>query len=112
MQKENELRRAVARLQRGRRERFPKDLRSKLIAYIHGRRDAGATLEQIGEEIGVNCKTVANWVSRARKRSSFCRVEVAQEQGVAGALTVRGPCGVRVEGMAITDLVDLLRRLA
>ena len=112
MQKENELRRAVARLQRGRRERFPDDLRARLIAYIHDRRAAGVTLERISEDIGVNCKTVANWVSRARKQSAFRRVEVAQEQGAARALTVHGPCGVRVEGMAITDIVDLLRRLA
>ena len=111
MQNQIELRRAVEQLEgRGRRRRFPKPLRSKLISYIRRRREAGCSMKDIGDEIGLSFKTVSRWLTVKSEPTSFRRVQVVREQP-RGALTVHGPHGVRVEGMAVEDLAELLRRL-
>ena len=112
MQKQSELRRAVERVQSGGRgKRFPKPLRSKLIAYIRVRRQAGATLKTIASEIGIGFKTISRWLLEEHKGPAFRRVQVVEQQPKR-RLTVHGPCGLRVEGMALEQLAELLRRLA
>lgn len=103
------LRRAVEALgERGRGRPYPKGLRDELMQYLRARRAAGAKLETIGAEIGVPWKTLSRWSGPQRRRKAFRRVEVVAPSAV---VTVHGPHGVRIEGLDLDGLAELLRRL-
>jgi hypothetical protein len=113
MAKRQDIVRAVQRLGvRGRGCRYPDELREAIIAYADERRAAGVALESIGHELGVSWLTLSRWSTRP---SGFRRVEVAEAADAAtttAGFTVHGAHGVRVEGLALDDVVVLLRRLA
>ena len=45
-------------------------------------------------------------------RAAFCEVEIVAPGPRASALVIHGPSGLRIEGATITDLAELVRRLA
>jgi len=103
------LRRAVEKIgARGRGVPYPKELRGQIVEYTRARRDAGVTLETIGKETGVPWKTLSRWSGASRRPKAFRRVEVVSP---AAVLTVHGPHGVRIEGLDLDGLAQLLRRL-
>ena len=107
-----QIRRAVERLEaRGRGIRYPVELRAKLIAETWSRREAGGTLEAIGEELGVPWRTLARWCTAERKsKQGFRAVEIV---AVPSAMpVVHGPRGLRIEGLDIEGIAELVRRLA
>ena len=112
MQKEIELRRAVEQLaMRGHAKRYPAELRKKLIGYIRSQRLAGVSVYQLGEQLGMSWRTVSRWTEDMSKRRGFKRVTVAEPEPTSGGLTVQGRCGVRVEGLQLEQVAELLRRL-
>ena len=112
MQKEIELRREVDQLPtRGRAKQYPAKLRKKLTAYIRSQRLAGVSVFQLGEQLGMSWRTVSRWTEDMSKRRGFKRVTVAEPEPTSGGLTVQGRCGVRVEGLQLEQVAELLRRL-
>jgi len=106
-----QIRRAVERLEaRGRGIRYPVELKTRLISETQRRRETGATLEAIGEELGISWRTLARWCTEARTSApGFRSVEVV----VAPRSTpvVHGPHGLRIEGLDLDGIVELVRRL-
>jgi transposase len=99
---------------RGPGRRYPAELRRRGAEYLRARQTAGAPLSAILRELGVRRETLANWAAPAKaeaeKRPLFVPVSVVETP--AGRIVVHGPGGVRVEGLDVAGVADLLRRLA
>jgi hypothetical protein len=106
-----QIRRAVEQIDgQGRRRRYSRELRERIVAYAVTRRASGADLESLGVELKVPWRTIARWCAESRKPSrSFRRVDVVMK--ASSAPTVHGPHGIRIEGLELTALADLIRRL-
>lgn len=110
MARSRALRRAVERLAaKPRGRRFVGEMRRDLVAYVHERRAAGASLSSIEREIGVSEPTLRRLV----QEGMLVPVEVkdaAVDVPTPRVLLLRGPCGVVVEG-SVDDIAALLLRL-
>ena len=109
-----ELRTALSKLgEMGRGKRYPRVLLEKMLSYTVARRRQGATLVAVGGEIGMNWKTLARWLGE-KKAARFERVEVSAPTPVVALpvpLVVYGPRGVRIEGLDVGGVAELVRRL-
>ncbi len=109
---------AEAQSGRGVRWRFDDAYRAEVVAYMRARQEEGGTQEEAAKELGLSPWTLSRW-SRQRKpaqqegRSSvpFHSVTVKREDASASALVVHGPGGVRVEGLKLEQVAELLRGL-
>jgi len=107
-----EFRRAIARRGPiGPRLRYTPELRTTAIAYARDRLAAGAGLKTVTEELGVGRYTLRGWLVAADQAQTFRKVEVTDEPAPPRRLVVHGPHGLRIEGLAVVDLAELLRRL-
>ena len=108
-----ELKQSLSTMERrGRGKPYPKGLLEKLLSYTVARRRQGATLVAIGEEVGMSWKTLGRWLGGRKSRARFERVEViAPAPAVARSLVVHGPHGLRVEGLDVAGVAELMRRL-
>ena len=110
----DELSKALgARRRQGRRSRFGAELRQHAVEYCRQRRSAGGTTWQtLEQELGVSSKTLMLWVKQA-PRAAFHAVQI-QRVDLAPRredFVVHGPCGVRVEGLDVRAVAELIRRL-
>ena len=106
-----QIRRAVEQVaERGKRRRYGRELRDRILAYTVERKARGADLETIGADLDVPWRTIARWCATSRKENrSFRRVELIAK-GRSG-LTVHGPQGIRIDGMDLDTIAELIRRL-
>lgn len=97
---------------RGAGRRYPAAVRRQGAAYLAARRAGGATVSSVTRELAVRRDTLLGWAGPAVKavRPRFVPVAVVEER--AGRIVVHGPRGVRVEGLDVAGVADLLRRLA
>jgi transposase len=101
---------------RGRGRPYPKGLLEKLLSYTVARRRQGAKLVEVAAELGMPNHTLSRWVGEKRAAKHFERVEVIAEPAApaaptARALIVHGPRGLRIEGLDITAIAELVRRV-
>src|SRR3954466_1058912 len=99
---------------RGRGRAYPKGLLEKLLSYTVARRRQGASIVEVASEVGINFRTLARWLG-ARKTGRCGRVEVvaapvATAPAVAPTIVVHGPRGLRIEGLDLIAVAELLRR--
>jgi len=105
-----ELQKALATIgARGRGKPYPKGLLEQLVAYTVARRRQGAALLTIGDELGISWKTLARWLSERTGTRRFKRVQVIAPS--RRDVIVHGPRGLRMEGLSIEDVAELVRRL-
>jgi hypothetical protein len=106
-----QIRHAVEQIDgQGKRRCYGRELRDRIVAYTVERRRAGAELDTIGAELNVPWRTLARWCVAARKHTrSFRRVDVVAE--TPALVTVHGPHGIRIEGLGMDAIADLIRRL-
>ncbi len=97
---------------RGPGRRYPDELRRRGAAYLRARQAAGAPLSAILRELGVRRETLAGWAAPAAAKTRPRFVPVTVMEAPAGRIVVHGPGGVRVEGLDLAGVADLLRRLA
>jgi hypothetical protein len=99
---------------RGRGRAYPKGLLEKLLSYTVARRRQGASIVEVASEVGINFRTLARWLG-ARKTARFGRVVVAAPVTAAAAgatrIVVHGPRGLRIEGLDLVAVAELLRRV-
>lgn len=103
-----ELRQLVA----GREGRhYASELKAKLIAYAERRYSEGASCKQVGDELGVNGHTLGFWRERtANARTPLRPVRVIDETSDARlVLLLRN--GIRVEGLSVEQLIEVLRQV-
>jgi transposase len=102
----------------GRGRAYPEALRRRAVAYFYERREEGAAVADIGPEIGLSWSTLARWEREMRGHDepspTFELVHVASSATTASSqgFVVHGPAGLRVEGLDMDGLVELLRRLS
>ncbi len=109
-----ELRRALARVARGRGRRYPEQLRKQVIAWAAARHAAGASWEQIKRELGQRFDTVRRWCEAAGSSPSRPRALVAVRvvpDAVERRVAVVSPAGFHVEGLTFSEAAALLREL-
>ena len=113
----DKLRRDLRDHGRARGKRVDPELRGRIVAFAERRRRDGASWMTIATELDACFETIRRWcgggsVGVPRK---LRRVEVMAEPIPAvparAPLTVVTPSGVRVEGVAIDDVVALVRAL-
>jgi len=99
---------------RGRGRPYPKGLLEKLLSYTVARRRQGAKVVEVAAELGMNFQTLARWVGQKRTVKRFDRVEVVAAPVAAAprALVVHGPRGLRIEGLDLGGVAELVRRVA
>lgn len=111
----DELKRELLELgPRGRGRVYPKGLLARLLSYTVARRRQGATIVQIAAELGLKDKTLSRWFGSKRRSSGFERVEVVERPTAAAAaqaIIVHGPRGLRIEGLDLAAVADLVRRV-
>jgi transposase len=106
-----EVRLATRRLRsRGPGRRYPASMREKAEDYLHMRRQAGAPVGLIARELGLGSGTLARW-ARRRRSAGIAFVPVRVEAAPAVGIVVHAPGGLRIEGLDVAALVDLVRRL-
>jgi hypothetical protein len=110
-----ELQQALSTLERrGRGKPYPKGLLENVLSYTVARRRQGATLLAIGTELGMSWRTLARWLSGRARTRGFDRVEVIRPTIAPAAprpLVVHGPRGLRIEGLDIDGVAELVRKV-
>lgn len=114
-QRGEELREALAKADRsGAGSPYPEELRRAAVEYRRLREDEGAGVAEVAAELGVSGVSLARWSSkRERSESRFRAIEVVAEPlGRATAAVVYGPRGLRVEGLSVAEVAELIARLS
>ena len=111
------LKAEVAKLgPRGRGRPYPKCLLEKVLSYTVARRREGATLVEVATELGMPAQTLSRWLGEKRTTKRFDRVEVVATASAVAALAaspviVHGPRGLRIEGLELAAVAELVRRV-
>lgn len=111
------LRRELARIERGRGRRYPEQLRGRVTQWTRIRRQHGASWQAIGRELKIAAESLRRWtLPDLQRRPTLVPVEVVadadDDAAVAGRqlrLITRG--GYRIEGLSLADIVELVRVL-
>lgn len=80
--------------------------RARALEYARGRQREGATVNRVAGELGISHETLKSWMAGG----AFERVEIVTE--AMRGHTLCGPRGVRVEGLTLDEIAELLRRLS
>jgi hypothetical protein len=109
-----ELRAAVRALgTRGQGRRYPEALKRDVLAHLAERRKVGRGIATTSAEIGIPRKTLKLWAAtpRAPGAPSFVPMTIVERDDRGRAIVVHAPGGIRIEGLDVVALADLLRRL-
>ena len=111
MGKAEELAAAVEGLEsgKGKRRRYPMDLRQRLVEFVREQRAAGKQLKSIAARVGVSPTLLHRW--EMKRAGAFRRVELQRAPSTASRFVLRAPHGVRVEDLGVDELVTILRGL-
>ena len=93
---------------RGRK--VPHHLRVSIAEFTAARRALGDSMTSIARELGLNVETLQRWMPLASAPAAFVPVRVSTPNSGSFAV-VHSRTGVRVEGLGLADVVELLRRL-
>jgi len=101
---------------RGPGRRYPEALKREVLAYLAERRKAGRGHATVAVELGIPERSIKLWSEAPRPSGAPTFVAMtlgpAASDAPAPRIVVHGPAGVRVEGLDVATLADLLRRLA
>lgn len=108
------IRAELAQLEhRGRGRAYPERLRKRMIAYVEARRAEGAATRTAGDEIGMDWRTLLKWTPCATN-AGFAPLVVRDEVATAAPsarIIVHTPGGLRIEGLDLGALAELVRKL-
>lgn len=100
---------------------FPDRLRREVVQYARAAMSEGESIEGVARDLGISAMSVKRWFERIGSRYSGAaelrRVEIVPDRREAGMvlaaapLVVHGPSGLRIEGLTLPGLVQLLRAL-
>jgi transposase-like protein len=102
-----QLRREVAKLEVGRGQRYPAELKTRIVAWASSKHGPRCGWQKLGVEIGVHAETLRSWCA-AREREAMKRVVVADAR--TRIVTIVTPSGLRAE-MDLEDAMTLLAAL-
>jgi hypothetical protein len=90
--------------------RFSTQLRARITAWVVAQRERGTWWCDLEREVGVSSETLKRWATPRGTAVPVRPVEVIDAPPV-GTVTLVSPTGLRIEGVAITDAIALLRGL-
>ena len=100
---------------RGRGRGYPTGLLEKLLSYTVARRRQGATIVEVALEVGISFRTLGRWLGERKGAAGFERVKVVAapraSSSSAAAIVVHGPRGLRIEGLDLGAVAELVRRV-
>lgn len=97
---------------------FAAEVREQAVAYAARRRAQGVSQQVLATELGLAVTTLENWRHQSAHGAivpGFRAVQLAHEHAVevvGSGVVVHGAHGVRIEGLDVAQLAELLRRLA
>lgn len=95
----------------GARWRTPQVLRDEIAAWARKLRAEGHRLGSIAAAIGLSESALGRWLSSGGGGGELRRVRVVEGGPAPGRLVVVTPAGYRLEGLSLSQAVDVLRRL-
>jgi len=105
---QQQIRAALEGLPTGRARRIPPEVRALIERYVRRRISEGARRNAVARELGVGESTVARAWDAGTEQLRPVRVVPASP----AAVTVRGPCGLTIEGLDIDGVAALIRALS
>lgn len=112
---------AKARAGVGVKLRFDEAFRAQAVEYVRGRQAQGVTQEAAAKELGISAWTLSRWHQQRRRGgasppggarpSGVFRPVAMKREAAAQSLVVHAPGGVRVEGLTLRQVAQLLREL-
>ncbi len=90
-------------VRRGRR--YDATARASAVEYARRQLEDGASKAAIARALGTTAPTLDKWM----KAAVFVPVEVMEAP--PRAVVVHGPAGIRIEGLSVVELAELVRRL-
>lgn len=100
---------------RGQGRRYPEALKREVVAYLTARRKAGRGLKTASVELGIPERSIKLWSSTPRPSGKPAFVPMVVTAPAAERTTpeivVHGPGGIRIEGLDLAALAELVRRL-
>jgi hypothetical protein len=107
----SELKRLLAKARADKGGRYPVKLREAAVAYASRRRTQKASRDVVAAELGMSVATLSYWCAPARTRGTLEPVTiVARPEPVSDVVVECGP--LRVRGLDVASVAELLRRLA
>ena len=91
---------------------YPIALRRAAAAHGISARDRGAPLTVVAAALGLPPITLQRWIQREGASMFRSAVVVEPAAPPSSPLVVHGPRGLRVEGLDVAGVAELLRRLA
>jgi hypothetical protein len=87
-------------------------MKREALAYLAERRRAGGGVASVASELGIPKRTLKPWAAAPRPtgNAKFVPMAVVANGPGTAAIVVRAG-GLRVEGLDVATLADLLRRL-
>jgi len=108
----SEIRAALTRGDVGLGRPYPEAARAAALAWAERRQREGLGWVPIASELGVSPTTLRKWrAQRVAPSSSFCPVEFVQPPSSLRGLVVHAPGGLRIEGLGVAEVAELVRRL-
>lgn len=106
-----ELNRELAKSRKDKRGRYPATLREAVVRYASAAKRQGKSQAKIADELGMSMQTLSNWRRALRGSGSLAPVTIVAPSEPEHDLVVE--CGpLRVRGLGIDQVAELLRRLA
>lgn len=108
----DELKKAIAALSPlKQRRRYSPELRAEVLRYARTAIAAGRARSAVSKELDIGEPTLARFL-KARAASGFQQVRLVESPEPRTTISVKGPCGLVIEGLTPSDLAELVRRLA
>ena len=99
---------------RGRGLRYPVALRRQVLAYVAARRAQGTTLRAASREVDMSWRTVEHWLHDGKAPKAILRPVTVTPSVCAervASVVVHGPHGLRIDGLDVRQIAELLTRL-
>lgn len=107
-----EIRTALVRTGGNSGRSYPEAARMAALDWAERQGRKGMGLVPLASELGISPSTLRKWQQQRREPSStFCPVQVVEPSSSRG-LVVHAPGGLRIEGLSIPELAELVRRLS
>jgi hypothetical protein len=100
--------RKMIELKRSAAGRLPASTRTEIVMAVERAHDDGMSYSALADALGVKLQTLSRW-REARPAAKLVAVRVPLP---AAGFTVHAPHGVRVEGLSLDDVAELLKRLS
>ncbi len=107
------IRAEVAKLRPDKRRRYPDELRARILDWVARATAAGVFEHECSKAIGVKTWRITLWRRKPpAPPESMALVPIEVAPITAAPVAVVAPSGYRVEGLALDQVVRLLRELA